>query len=454
METIVKRKEKSAEEVLRDVQDAEVKFVRLQFTDILGIPKNVEIPAEELETVLDKGIAFDGSSIEGFVRISESDMYLQPDPETLVIFPWSVEGRDAKTARLICDVLRPDGAPFEGDPRHVLKRATDSAAQLGYQMYAGAEAEFFLFRLNADGRPSLELHDQGGYFDLIPVDLGEETRKDIVVALEQMGFEVEAAHHEVAPSQHEIDFRYADVLRTADNIVTFRFVVKTIAMMRGLHATFMPKPLQGENGSGMHTHLSLFKDAENAFYDPDRPPYGLSQAASHFLAGVIEHIGAITALANPTVNSFKRLVPGYEAPVNISWARINRSALIRVPSSNTPESSTRMELRSPDPSANPYLMYAAILASGLDGVRRQLEPPDAVEENIYELTEHERIERNIDTLPGDLGNAICALEADEVVRSALGPHLLEKYLEAKRRELQEYRLSVTPWEVGRYLEYY
>ncbi len=349
--------------------------------------------------------------------------------------------------------MLPDGRPFPGDPRYVLKRAIAEAERLGYTMYAGAEAEFFLFRRTPDGRASLELHDRGSYFDLMPLDRGEEARAEIVVALEKMGFEVEAAHHEVAPSQHEIDFRYADVLRTADNIVTFRFVVKTVAMQHGLHATFMPKPVAGINGSGMHTHISLWRGSENAFYDP-KDPYGLSAVARQFLAGIIEHIGAITALANPLVNSYKRLVPGYEAPVNISWARINRSALIRVPASKTPETSTRIELRSPDPSCNPYLAYAAILVSGLDGIKRKLTAPDPVEENIYELTQEEREERGIGSLPGSLDEALAALTQDRVVTDALGEHILEKYLEAKERELKEYRLAVTPWEIERYLEDY
>ena len=445
--------EKEVNRVLQAVQDEGVGFIRLQFTDIFGIPKNVEILAEKLESVFEKGIAFDGSSIEGFMRISESDMYLQPDPATFAIYPWSVEGEDGKTARLICDVLRPDGSPFEGDPRYVLRRAVAEAERLGFTMYVGAEAEFFLFRRDESGQPSLELHDKGGYFDLDPLDRGDEARKDIVTALEEMGFDIEAAHHEVAPSQHEIDFRYADALRTADNIVTFKFVVKRIALMHGLHATFMPKPIAGINGSGMHTHLSLFRDGQNAFYDAN-DPYNLSEAARGFLTGVIEHIHAITALANPLINSYKRLVPGYEAPVNISWARINRSALIRVPASNTPETSTRMELRSPDPAANPYLLYAAVLMSGLDGVQKQLSPPEPVEENIYELTAEERMEREIDTLPGSLDEALEALERDDVVKAALGPHVLEKYMEAKQRELDAYRMAVTPWEIERYLEVY
>ncbi len=442
---------KQIEHVLKVVKENSINFVRLQFTDIFGIPKNVEIPAGRLEPILEKGIAFDGSSIEGFMRISESDMYLQPDPSTFAIYPWTMDS--SRTARIICDVLLPDGRPFPGDPRYVLKRAIAEAEKLGYTMYAGAEAEFFLFRRAPDGCASLELHDRGSYFDLMPLDRGEEARAEIVVALEKMGFEVEAAHHEVAPSQHEIDFRYADVLRTADNIVTFRFVVKTVAMQHGLHATFMPKPVAGINGSGMHTHISLWRGSENAFYDP-KDPYGLSAVARQFLAGIIEHIGAITALANPLVNSYKRLVPGYEAPVNISWARINRSALIRVPASKTPETSTRIELRSPDPSCNPYLAYAAILVSGLDGIKRKLTAPDPVEENIYELTQEEREERGIGSLPGSLDEALAALTQDRVVTAALGEHILGKYLEAKERELKEYRLAVTPWEIERYVEDY
>jgi glutamine synthetase len=444
---------KQIEHVLKAVKESNINFVRLQFTDIFGIPKNVEIPANKLESVLEKGIAFDGSSIEGFMRISESDMYLQPDMSTLAIYPWTMESGEARTARIICDVLRPDGTPFSGDPRYVLKRAVAEAEKLGYTMYAGAEAEFFLFRRTPNGQASLELHDSGGYFDLNPLDRGEEARADIVVALEKMGFDIEAAHHEVAPSQHEIDFRYAEVLRTADNIVTFRFVVKTIAMRHGLHATFMPKPVAGINGSGMHTHISLFRDGHNIFYDP-KASYGLSETAQHFLAGVIEHIVAITALANPLVNSYKRLVPGYEAPVNISWARINRSALIRVPASNTPETSTRLELRSPDPSCNPYVAYAAILMSGLEGIRRKLQAPAPVEENIYKLTKEQREERGIGSLPGSLDEALAALQQDTVVRAALGEHILEKYLEAKEEELHGYRLTVTPWEIERYLEDY
>jgi len=439
------------ERVLEEVQGEGVSFIRLQFTDILGVPKNVEVPSTRLEEVLERGLSFDGSSIEGFVRISESDMYLRPDPETFAIYPWS-QG-NSKTARLICDVYTPDGEPFSGDPRYCLRRAISAAQELGYRMFVGPEPEFFLLHLDEHGRPTLTPQDQGSYFDLLPMDRGEEARAEIVRALTEMGFEVEAAHHEVAPAQHEIDFRYADVLRTADNIITFKQVTKTIALSRGLYATFMPKPLPGINGSGMHTHISLFQGDVNVFYDSnDR--YNLSETAYHFMGGIIEHIQAITALANPLINSYKRLVPGFEAPVNISWARINRSALIRVPDSQTPETSTRLELRSPDPAANPYLAYAAILAAGLDGIRRKLEPPPPVEENIYELSMEERQERHIATLPPSLEEALVALKQDEVVRAALGEHIMGRFLAAKERELAEYRAAVSRWEIDRYLQYY
>ena len=442
-----------AESVLKRIKDEDVRFIRLLFTDIFGIPKNVEIPATKLAGVFDKGMAFDGSSIEGFVRISESDMYLQPDPNSFAIHPWSEETEGEKTAHIICDVTSPDGSPFAGDPRYVLRRAIAEAEKHNFQMFAGAEAEFFLFRKDEFGKAVVELHDLGGYFDLTPVDLGDETRKQIVIALEKMGFEVEAAHHEVAPSQHEINFKFADVLTTADNIVTFRFVVKKIAMQHGLYATFMPKPIAGVNGSGMHSNISLFSGDQNAFYDSS-DSYKLSTTARQFIAGTINHVGAITAIANPLVNSYKRLVPGYEAPINISWARQNRSALIRVPDTNTPEVSTRIELRSPDPSANPYLLYAAILSAGLTGIEGNMTPPDAVEENIYQLTDVERAERKIDTLPGDLSESIAELANDTVIRAALGEHVTNKYIEAKKQEIDGYRISVSPWELETYLETY
>lgn len=451
----------SATDLLRLVEERKVHFVRLQFTDITGIPKNVEVPVSMLPRVLENGIAFDGSSIEGFARIFESDMYLQADPDTFLVYPWRADTADGplcpvsnghrRTARLVCDVTTPDGSPFPGDPRFALRRAVVKAAELGFTAYTGPEPEFFLLHRDANGISTLNTHDHGGYFDLAPLDLGEEVRKDIVLALDAMGFNVEAAHHEVAAAQHEINFRYSDILDTADKIVTFKLVTKIVAGFRGLHATFMPKPIQNENGSGMHTHLSLFRDGVNAFYDPDQP-YNLSDTARYFIGGLIDHIGAITALANPTVNSYKRLVAGYEAPVNVSWARQNRSALIRIPDSRTPVTSTRVELRSPDPSCNPYLAFAAILQAGLDGIQRQLEPPDPVEEDIYEMSEQERQTRDIATLPRSLDEALDTLAKDEVVTAAVGTHILERFLAARRREAAEARLEVTPWEVERYLQ--
>jgi len=438
-------------QVLKKVETGGISFVRLQFTDILGIPKNVEITAKQLEGALSKGIAFDGSSVQGFMRIFESDMYLKVDPQTLVIHPWTSGA--SSTATLICDVYLPNEKPFPGDPRNVLRQAVARARKKGFDFYVGPEPEFFLLQRDADSQPTAEVHDQGGYFDLHPVDYGEVARKDIVIALEQMGFEVEAAHHEVAPSQHEIDFKYADALRTADNVMLFKIAAKKIALTHGLHATFMPKPIAGINGSGMHCHMSLFKDGKNAFYNP-KSQYLLSHTALHFIAGLIEHIAAITAMANPLVNSYKRLVPGYEAPVNVCWARQNRSALIRVPASNTPQLSTRVELRSPDPSCNPYLAFAAILTAGLDGIERKLTPPDPVEENIYELSASERQARDIATLPGDLESALQALQKDKVVREALGPHIMEKYVEAKKQELDGYRTHVSGWELSQYLSRY
>jgi len=442
-----------ADGVLKVVKDEGVDFIRLLFTDIFGTPKNVEIPAAKLEGVFDKGMAFDGSSIEGFVRISESDMYLNPDASSFAIHPWSEEWEGEKTAHIICDVVSPDGTPFAGDPRYSLRRSIAAAEKHNFEMFAGAEAEFFLFRMDEFGKPMVELHDRGGYFDLTPVDLGDETRKAIVIALERMGFEIEAAHHEVAPSQHEINFKFSDVLTTADNIVTFRFVVKKIAMQHGLYATFMPKPISGVNGSGMHSNISLFSGGNNAFYDSN-DHYHLSGVARNFIGGVIEHIGAITSIANPLVNSYKRLVPGYEAPVNICWARKNRSALIRVPDTNTPEVSTRIELRSPDPSANPYLLYASILSAGLDGIEKSTMPPDPIEENIYEMTESERSDRLIGTLPGTLTDSIAELASCDVIKSALGSHVMEKYVAAKRQEIEGYRLAVSQWELDEYLARY
>jgi glutamine synthetase len=433
-------------EVLEQAAARGVRFVRLQFTDILGVLKNVEIPVDELEKALDNEIMFDGSSIEGFVRIEESDMYLIPDPATFAVFPW--KDQEGITARLICDVYTADGEPFAGDPRSVLKRAIAAASQRGFTMMAGPECEFFLFPLDATGQPLLQTHDRAGYFDLAPVDKGEEARADMVTALSAMGFEVEAAHHEVAPGQHEIDFRYADVLRTADNVATFRFVVRTIARRHGLHATFMPKPLAGINGSGMHTHQSLYRDGANAFYDP-HGPYQLSEVCLHYTGGLLAHARGMTAVTNPLVNSYKRLVPGYEAPVYIAWAERNRSPLVRVPAARG--SATRVELRMPDPSCNPYLALAVMLAAGLDGIDRRLDPGPPLNRNIYAMTEDELDQLGIRVLPRTLDEAMRELLADDVVCATLGEHIVEHLRQAKRLEWREYASRVHPWEVDRYL---
>lgn len=434
------------EEVLRMAEEMNVRFVRMQFTDIFGVLKNVSIPVEQLPKALEGEIQFDGSSIEGFVRIEESDMNLKPDPDTFTLLPW--KPRDGAVARLICDVYNPDDTPFEGCPRCQLKSVIAEAEEMGFFMNAGPEAEFFLFHCDEEGRPTLTTHDRGGYFDLAPSDLGEFARRDMVITLSDMGFEIEASHHEVAPGQHEIDFKYNDSLATADNLATFRFVVRTIAQRHGLHASFMPKPIFGINGSGMHTHQSLFKGEENAFFDPEGE-YQLSKLAYNYIAGLLEHAPAFTAITNPTVNSYKRLVPGYEAPVYIAWSQRNRSPLIRIPARRG--ASTRVELRSPDPSANPYLALTVMLKAGLDGIKRGLTPPPPEDRNIYAMSEEERKSRNINSLPGSLEEALVELDKDEVVQEALGEHIWSRFKEAKTIEWDDYRTKIHPWEVERYL---
>lgn len=438
-------KEKKAA-VLRQAEEWGVKFVRLQFTDIFGVLKNVAIPVDQLPKALNNELMFDGSSIEGFVRIEESDMYLRPDPDTFVVFPW--RPHEGSVARLICDVYNPDGTPFAGCPRCTLKRVMAEAAEMGFTMNAGPEAEFFLFHTDADGRPTLETQDRAGYFDLTPVDLGEDARRDMVLTLEQMGFEIEASHHEVAPGQHEIDFKYAEALTTADRIATFKFVVRTIAQRHGLHATFMPKPIYGINGSGMHANLSLSRDGKNAFDDPSGE-LGLSQVAYHFIAGIMAHARALTAITNPTINSYKRLVPGYEAPVYIAWSPRNRSPLIRVPAKRG--ASTRIEVRHPDPSCNPYLALAVLLKAGLDGIKKGLTPPPPTDKNIFAMTPAELETEGIGVLPGSLEEAIRALEQDDVIRAALGPHIYERLTLAQKLECEEYRTRVHQWEIDQYL---
>lgn len=428
-------------------KDLHVKFIRLQFTDIFGVLKNVAITVEQLDKALNGELMFDGSSIEGFVRIEESDMYLRPDPNTFVVFPW--KPREGAVARLICDIYNCDGTPFIGDPRNALRRAIAEAEEMGYSMNVGPEAEFFLFHVDSEGRPTTQTHDRAGYFDMTPIDLGEDARRDMVLTLEQMGFEIEASHHEVAPGQHEIDFKYSDALDVADKIVTFKLAVRTVAQRHGLHATFMPKPVFGMAGSGMHLNQSLVtKDGKNAFYDPSTPS-GMSDISMNYVAGLMNHIDAITAVINPTINSYKRLVSGYEAPVYVAWSAHNRSPLVRIPAKRG--MSTRIELRSPDPSCNPYLALAVCLKAGLNGIKKGLLPPAPCDRNIYEMTYAERQELGIKNLPENLSEAIKALSVDEVVREALGPHIYNRFVEAKSIEWDRYRTQVSPWELEEYL---
>lgn len=438
------------EDILRIVKEQDVKFIRLQFTDIFGMLKNVAITSEQLEKALDNKCMFDGSSIEGFVRIEESDMYLRPDPDTFVIIPWRPQA--GKVARLICDVYNPDGTPFEGDPRYVLKKALKKANDMGYEIFnVGPECEFFLFLTDSEGKPTTITHDNAGYFDLGPVDLGENARRDMCLVLEEMGFEIEASHHEVAPGQHEIDFKYGDALSTADSIMTFKMVVKTIAQRNGLHATFMPKPIFGINGSGMHTNTSLFKDGKNAFYD-EKDSLQLSQEAYWFIGGLLKNMKSIAAITNPIVNSYKRLVPGYEAPVYLAWSARNRSPLIRIPAARG--AATRVELRCPDPACNPYLSIAAVLAAGLDGIENKIQPPASTDKNIFEMTDEQRLAEGIESLPGSLKEALDEMKKSELAREVLGEHIFEKYIEAKNEEWDEYRTKVSKWEVDQYLTKY
>ncbi len=437
-------------DILKLADEHSVKFIRMQFSDILGIIKNVAITREQLEEALAGKIMFDGSSIDGFTRIQESDMYLKPDFDTFTLFPWR-SNSDGSVARLICDVYTPEGKPFIGDPRYVLKKTLSEANELGYNMNVGPEPEFFLFATDEHGKATTIPHDDGGYFDLAPVDQAQDTRRSIILALEKMGFEIEASHHEVAPGQHEIDFKYDAALRTADNIGTFKFVTKTIANQQGLHATFMPKPIFGENGSGMHVHQSLFKKDENAFYNSD-DKLGLSQEAYYYIGGLLKHAKAITAITNPTVNSYKRLVPGYEAPVYLAWSSANRSALIRIPAARG--TGSRLELRNPDPTANPYLAIAVMLKAGLDGIKNKIEPPAEVLEDIYDLSTSRKNELEIESLPENIKQAVETLMKDEVIKEALGDHVLERFIKAKNMEWDNYKAQVHEWELDNYLTVY
>lgn len=435
------------EDVLQAVAENDVKFIRTQFTDILGMIKSWAIPAENLEDAFEDGVMFDGSSIDGFTRIEESDMKLMLDPTTFRMLPWRPS--EGAVARIIGDVQLPDGTPFVGDPRYVLKTAIAEAEEMGYTMNMGPELEFFLFKLDEHGNPTTELTDTGGYFDFAPLDKAQDVRREIDYALEHMGFHLEASHHEVAPSQHEIDFRFGDVLATADNVVTFRYVVRSIAYHKGYYATFMPKPLFGVNGSGMHANQSLMtKDGENAFYDPSASN-GLSETATHYIGGLLSHIKEFTALTNPLVNSYKRLVPGYEAPIYLTWSDSNRSSLIRIPAARG--KGTRVELRCPDPTCNPYLAFAVMLRAGLDGIKNKTDPGDSTKRNVFELTEDERIELGIDALPGNLKEAIDEMKQSKFVRSALGDHVFEQYITAKTTEWDNYKAQVHQWELDTYL---
>lgn len=434
------------QDVLRLVQEEDVEFIRLQFTDMFGTLKNVAITSSQLERALNNQCMFDGSSIEGFVRIEESDMYLYPDLDTLTIFPWRPQ--QGKVARLICDVYRPNGQVFTGDSRYILKRAVKEAADMGYTFEVGPECEFFLFHTDDNGQPTTITHEKAGYFDLGPVDLGENARRDMVLTLEEMGFEVEASHHEVAPAQHEIDFHYDEALAAADNIMTFKLAVKTIAKRHGLHASFMPKPKEGINGSGLHINMTLLKNGKNVFSDPE-DSLGLSREAYYFIGGLMRHMKGMAAITNPLVNSYKRLVPGFEAPVYIAWSTTNRSSLIRIPAERGEH--TRIELRSPDPSANPYLVLAACLRAGLDGIRGKILPPAAVDKNIFEMTDQEKEKEGIDSLPGSLLEAVWELEKDELLKQVLGEHMSQGYIRAKKQEWDQYRRHVSAWELEQYL---
>lgn len=435
----------TADDVRRIVIEEEVKFIRLQFVDILGTLKNVAITADQLDKALNNQIMFDGSSIEGFIRMEESDMYLRPDPSTFAVFPWRTNS--GRVARMICDIYKSDGTPFEGDPRYILKRTLERAKKRGYNLGVGPECEFFLFHTDEQGDPTLVTHDKASYFDLGPIDLGENARRDMILALEDMGFEIEMSHHEDAPGQHEIDFKYSDALKAADNIITFKLVVKVVAQRHGLHASFMPKPVYGVNGSGMHCNLSLYNNGENAFYSPD-DPNNLSTVAYNFVGGLIEHAKGLTAVTNPTVNSYKRLVRGYEAPVHISWSTSNRSPLIRIPVSRN--NSSIIELRNPDPSCNPYLAIAAILEAGMDGIENDIKAPNPMEFSNKEVSS----KQDNELLPQTLYESINELEKDQVLKKAFGKYLLENYVKAKRIEWNEYAEQVHPWEVNKYLSRY
>ncbi|MCR5835578.1 MAG: type I glutamate--ammonia ligase [Lachnospiraceae bacterium] len=436
------------QDIVRIVEEEDIEFIRLQFTDLFGTLKNVAITSSQLGKALDNKIMFDGSSIEGFARIEESDMYLYPDYDTFQILPW--RPHQGKVARMICDVYKVDGTPYESDPRYILKKELAKAKDMGYTFNVGPECEFFLFHTDDNGCPTTITHEKAGYFDLAPTDLGENARRDMVLNLEDLGFEIEASHHEVAPAQHEIDFKYGEALVTADNVMTFKLTVKTIAKRHGLYASFMPKPKYGVCGSGMHINMSLFKDGKNAFVD-ESDELGLSKEAYSFIAGVMDKMKSICAITNPIVNSYKRLVPGFEAPTYIAWSATNRSPLVRVPASRG--ASTRIELRCPDSAANPYLVLAVCLAAGLDGIKNGMVPPASVQRDIFAMTRQERKEAGVHSLPKNLYDAVKEMQTSEFVKGVLGPDVFDKYIIAKKAEWMDYTTQVTDWEIDRYLDW-
>ncbi len=434
------------EDICKIVKEEDVEFIRLQFTDMFGTLKNIAVTANQLERVLDNQVSFDGAAIDGFARVERSDLFLYPDLDTFDLFPWRPQ--NGKVARFICDICYKDGTPFDGDPRYVLKKVIAEAQEMGYRLEVGPECEFFLFHTDDEGRPTTATHEQAGYFDVAPIDLGENARRDMILTMENMGYVVESSHHEAAPALHEIDLRYDEALRAADGIMTFRLVVKTIAQMHGLHASFMPKPTEGVNGSGMHINMSLSREGKNVFYDGSDPIH-LSREGRWFINGLMKHISAVTAVTNPIVNSYKRLVPGYEAPIYIAWSAKNRIPLIRIPIMGN--ENKRIELRSPDNASNPYLALAVCLAAGLDGIREKEFPPESVDENLYALTEEELNEKGIRRLPETLQEAIAALEGDAYIRTVLGEHVSEQFIRAKKEEWADYQASVSQWELDRYL---
>lgn len=436
----------SKEDIWSMVEEEDVEFIRLQFTDIFGTMKNVAITASQLEKALKNQCTFDGTTVDGFLRIEESDMYFYPDLDTFQIFPWRPQ--KGKVARLICNVHKQDGKPFEGDSRNVLKKVVTQAAQMGYEFNVGPQCEFFLFHTDEEGRPTTKSHDKGGFYDLSPIDLGENARRDMVLTLEDMGFEIESSYHEMAPAQHEIDFKADEALATADNIMTYKLTVRTIAKRHGMYATFMPKPKQGVNGSGMHMDMRLTKDGKNIFDDP-KDELGLSREAYYFIGGILKHMKAMTAILNPTVNSYKRLVKGYEAPTSLSWSTTNRTALIRIPDGRGLK--TRITLQSPDATCNPYLAIAVCLAAGLDGIRNKVMPPKKVDKNLFEMSRKQLEEEGIESLPSSLIDAVHALQEDVFMQEVLGKHISDKFIEYKKEEWSEFRKHVSNWELEHYL---